>query len=184
MKVFFTSAVWLAAALPAVAQDWQEYRVPEMGFAVSFPGTPVVTDTVYKNADGTTESAKFYSLRQGQSEFRIIVADFTNSPVQDDAAIDQADKALSATGQVAVDIPARVNRNYGRQLSITTQDGSHSVSAIFFVNHRLYQIEGITHPGDNANSSSAVRFQQSLNFLGGFGGRRDFGGRYFGPGGG
>lgn len=187
MKVFSMLAVWLAATLPALAQDWQEYRVPEMGFAVSFPGTPTVTDAVYKNADGTSESATVYSLREGQSEFRIIVADFSNSPIQDDAAIDQADKALSATGQVAVDIEARVNRNYGRQLSITMKDGSHSVSAIFFVNQRLYQIEGITHPGDNANSSNAVRFQQSLNFLGGyggFGGRRGFGGRDFGPGGG
>jgi hypothetical protein len=81
---------------------------------------------------------------------------------------------------VAVDIQARVNQNYGRQLSITMKDGSHSVSAIFFVNHHLYLIEGITHPGNDADSSGAVRFQQSLNFLGGYRGRRGFGGNYFG----
>jgi hypothetical protein len=164
----------LAATVSAIAQSWQEYRDAELGFAASFPGTPAIADTSYRTVDGTTVKAKLYSLRQGSSEFKMIVADFSDSPLQDEAAIAAAEKTLAATGKVTVDIDARVNRNYGRQLGITAPDGSQSVSAIFFVNHRLYQIEGITHPADGANSSSAVRFQQSLNFLGGhgFGGGR------------
>ena len=111
---------------------------------------------------------------QGSSEFRMMVADFSASPLQGDAAIAEAEKTLASGGTVTVAIEARVNRNYGRQLGITAPDGSKSVSAIFFVNHRLYQIEGITHPGENANSSNAARFQQSLNFMGGYG----LGGRF------
>jgi hypothetical protein len=176
MKIMLVLAVWLAAVLPASAQGWQEYRDPEMGFAASFPGAPAVTDTVYKVTDGASVGARLYSLRQGSSEFRIIVADFSTSLLQDDSAIAQAVKTLSATGQVTVDIDARVNQNYGRQLSINLPDGSREVLAVFFVNKRLYQIEGITHPGDASNSSDAVRFQQSLNFLGGYGGGRGRGG--------
>lgn len=166
----------LVAAVPAAAQTWQEYRDAEMGFAASFPGTPVVTDTTYRTASGVTAKARLYALRQGSSEYRMIVADFSAAPLQDDAAISEAARTLSATGKVTVDIAARVNRNYGRQLGVTLPDGSTSVSAIFFANHRLYQIEGITHPSDDANSSNAARFQQSLNFMGGYGGF-GFGGR-------
>jgi hypothetical protein len=176
MKIMLALAVWLVAVLPASAQGWQEYRDPDMGFAASFPGTPAVTATTYKVADGTSVSARLYALRQGSSEFRVIVADFSNAALQGDAAIAAAVKTLSATGQVTVDIAARVNQNYGRQLSLNLADGSHEVSAIFFANGRLYQIEGIIHPGEDSNSSDAVRFQQSLNFLGGYGGRGGRGG--------
>lgn len=173
MKAMPLLIALLVAASPALAQTWQEYRDPELGFSASFPGTPQVSDITYKTIDGTAVGAKLYALRQGSSEFRMIVADFSASPLQDEAAIAAAEKTLSATGKVTVAIDARVNRNYGRQLGITTADGSQSVSAIFFTGHRLYQIEGITHPGENANSSNAARFQQSLNFMGGYG----FGGR-------
>lgn len=185
MRILAVVMIWLAATCPAFAQDWQDFRDADMGFSAAFPGMPTVSDTVYKLADGSSVKAKLYALKQGGNEYRIIVADFTDAALQDNAAIDQAAKTLSATGKVAFDIQARVNQNYGRQLSVTSPDGSRSVSAIFFVNHRLYQIEGIVHPGDDAVSSYAARFQQSLNFLGGgrggFGGGRGPGGR--GPGG-
>ena len=125
----------------------------------------------YKMADGTSAPARLVSLRQGSSEYRLIVADFSNAALQGDAAIAEAAKTLTGSGKVTVDIPARVNQNYGRQLGVTTADGSQSVSAIFFVSKHLYLIEGITHPGEDANSSNAARFQQSLNFMGGYGGR-------------
>ena len=181
MKAWPLLIIGLSAASPALAQAWQEYRDAEMGFAASFPGAPTVTDTTYRTDDGVSYKAKLYALHQGSSEYRMIVADFSAAPLQDNAAIAAAEKMLAAGGKVTVAIEARVNRNYGRQLGITMPDGSKSVSAIFFTDHRLYQIEGITHPGDDANSSNAARFQQSLNFLGGygFGGRRGgFGGRY------
>jgi hypothetical protein len=161
---------WLAAIIPASAQTWQEYRDPALGCTVSFPGTPAISDITYKMTDGSAAPARLVYLRQGRSEFRLIVADFTNAPLQDDAVIAAAAKTLAAAGKVTVDIAARVNRNYGRQLGVTAPDGAKSVSAIFFADHRLYLIEGVTHPGDDANSSNAVRFQQSLNFGGGYGG--------------
>ena len=163
--------IWLAASIPALAQEWQEYRDPTLGCAASFPDMPTTSDTTYKMADGATAPARLVYLRQGNSEYRLIVADFTNAAPQGDAAIAAAAKTLTGTGKVTVDIAARVNQNYGRQLGVTAPDGSLSVSAIFFVNHKLYLIEGVTHPGDDANSSNAARFQQSLNFGGGYGGR-------------
>src|SRR5476649_539718 len=96
--------IWLAAALPALAQEWQEYRDPSLGCAASFPGTPSASDTTYKMADGTSAPAKLVYLRQGSSEYRLIVADFTNAAQQGDAAIAAAAKTLAGAGKVTVDI--------------------------------------------------------------------------------
>jgi hypothetical protein len=83
------------------------------------------------------------------------------------AVIDHAIKTLSQGGEIKVDIPARVSRVYGRQLSIAGSDGSRSSVAIFYFKGRLYQIEGIALPDAKDAGSYVIRFQQSLVFTGG-----------------
>jgi hypothetical protein len=66
-----------------------------------------------------------------------------------------------------VDVEARINTQFGHELSIGNKDGSRSTVAIFFFNHHLYQLEGRALPPDpTARSSSLIRFQQSLQFFG------------------
>jgi hypothetical protein len=73
---------------------------------------------------------------------------------------------VHAEGEVRVDVQARVNRRFGRQLSIMGKDGSHSVVAIFFANSKLYQIRGtVLASSADMQSGDAARFQQSLRFL-------------------
>jgi hypothetical protein len=43
---------------------------------------------------------------------------------------------MSQGGEVKLDIPARINRVYGRQLSILGADGSHPSEGVFCVNGR------------------------------------------------
>jgi hypothetical protein len=70
----------------------------------------------------------------------------------------------SRRGEIKVDIPHRISRVYGRQLSIAAADGSHSSVAVFFHKQRLYQIEGTVLPNGTNATSDAIRFQQSLSF--------------------
>jgi hypothetical protein len=79
--------------------------------------------------------------------------------------IDHAIKTLSAGGEVKVNIPHRVNRVFGRQLSILQGDGSRAAVALFDYNGRFYQIEGKSTGNDAA--ADAIRFVQSLIFTGG-----------------
>jgi hypothetical protein len=90
--------------------------------------------------------------------------------MEESAVIDHAIKTLSQGGEIKVNIPARINRVYGRQLSIVGADGSHSSVAVFYHKARLYQIEGKAAGNDAAGNdaaSYAIRFQQSLVFTGG-----------------
>jgi hypothetical protein len=74
---------------------------------------------------------------------------------------------MSEGGEVKINIPHRINRVYGRQLSILGRDGSRATVAVFDYNGRLYQIEGRSlSTGDDATAAT-IRFVQSLIFTGG-----------------
>jgi hypothetical protein len=178
------SAVVVVWASGAGAGTWKEYAYPELGFAVSFPADPVKETLSYKAADGTTATKTLYSVREGSDIYEVAVIDLHGAAIEGTTAIGQAVNELRDNAQVRLDIAARVNRNRGRQLSLVGNDDSHSTVALFFADQRLYEIEGTVLAGsDDPNSGDAIRFQQSLRFIGagqGFGPR--FGGRGFQPG--
>ena len=174
-------AIWTFAA--AANETWKEYDYSDLGFAVSFPADPLVEMLPYKTANGATANEIRYSVRQGASLYSASVVDLSNTGIDETAALDGAVTDLRAGGDIKLDIPARVSRHRGRQLSIVGNDGSHSSVAIFFADSKLYEIKGTVLPeSDDPGSGDAIRFQQSLRFTGdNFG--PPFGGRGFrGPG--
>jgi hypothetical protein len=152
-----------AASSPAAAQSWTEYSYPDYAFTVSFPAQPKVETTTYQTADGRSVPAQVYSVAQDKSVFKMTVVDLTNTALEESAVIEHAIKTLSQGGQIKLDIPHRISRVYGRQLSIQAADGGHSSSAVFYYKQRLYQIEGKAL-ATGSTTSDAIRFQQSLVF--------------------
>lgn len=149
---------------PADAQTWREYRYS--GFAVQFPAEPVIESGTYATAEGTSGEARIYTARQDGALYRVTVADLSRSRVNEDQALSEAIGHLTASSEVVVDVPHRVNRVLGRQLSIVGHDGSRTAIALFYRNRRLYLIEGTILPtNDDMMSSDGVRFQQSLRFI-------------------
>jgi hypothetical protein len=172
--VIAIAAATAILAAPAVAQStWQEYTYPDQQFAVSFPGTPNVSTKPFTAANGTQVTQTLYSVQQGTGLFKVAVVDFSNTGLDRTTAIDQAISALREKGDVKLDIPARVQRNIGRYVNLASNDGSHTIAAVFFGNNRLYEIEG-TVPASNpdALSGEMIRFQQSIRFMGDAAGAR------------
>ena len=156
-------AVVLLAGNQAYAQGWKEYSYPDYAFSVSFPVEPKVESTSYQMPDGRAATARVYSAAQGGSIFKMTVVDLTGTKLEENAVVDHAVKALAQGGEIKVDIPHRISRVFGRQLSIQAADGSRSSVAVFYHKERLYQIEGKSLAGGSA-TSEAIRFQQSLVF--------------------
>jgi hypothetical protein len=169
-----SSALVLATlifSLPASAEAWREYTYPGSFFSVSFPAQPTAETITYKTAEGALVEARVYSLNQNDSVLKMTIADLSDVRTEETAVIGHAIKTLSERGEIKLDIPHRINRVYGRQLSIAGADGSHSSIAVFYYRHRLYQIEGIALPTGN-DTADAIRFQQSLTFLNGYNNRQ------------
>jgi len=159
----FIAALFFAAS-PAAAQSWREYAYPTDFFSVAFPADPKVETTTYQAADGRPVEARVYSVSQDGSVFRMTVADLPDPAMQESAVLDHAVRTLSQGSEIKVDIPHRISRVYGRQLSIAAPDGSYSSVAVFYHKQRLYQIEGTVLPTAANATSDAIRFQQSLAF--------------------
>jgi hypothetical protein len=165
-SIAFILAAFVASG-PAAAQSWQEYTYPDYAFALALPAAPQIETTTYQAANGRAVPARVYSVRQDNFIFSMTVADLTGTGLEEKATVDHAIKTLAAGGQVTLDIPHRIYRVYGRQLSIRGADGSQSIAAVFDYKNRLYQIEGKALPGGSGGTFETTRFQQSLTFTDG-----------------
>ena len=92
------------------------------------------------------------------------IAELADTALEESAVVDHAIKTLTQRSEIKIDIPHRIRRVYGRQLSIAASDGGYSSVAVFYHKQRLYQIEGTVPPGATNATSDAIRFQQSLAF--------------------
>jgi hypothetical protein len=164
--IVFILAVFVFAG-PAAAQNWHDYSYPDYSFRVSFPAAPQIETATYQVADDRSVEAHVYSVRQDNAEFKVTVAELADTGLEESAVIDQAIKTLSEGGEVKVNIPHRINRVYGRQLSILGVDGSRATVAVFDYNGRLYQIERRSLSTGNDATADAIRFAQPLIFTGG-----------------
>jgi hypothetical protein len=160
MLATFVAATFVAGS-PAGAQSWTEYSYPDYAFTVSFPAEPKVETTTYQLADGGAAPARVYSATRDGSVFEMTVVDLSHAALEESAVIDHAVKTLSQGGEIKLDIPHRISRVFGRQLSIQAADGGHLSVAVFYYKQRLYQIEGRT---SGKATADAIRFQQSLVF--------------------
>jgi|SRR4051794_8524373 len=162
MRLIPIVALAFVACSPAAAQSWQEYAYPEYAFAMALPAVPKIETKTVEVTTGRSAPARIYSVRQGKVILTMTVANLAGTNLPENDLIAHAVKSLTAGGKVAEDLPHRIYRVYGRQLSVEGPDGSHVHAAIFHYKDHLYQIEGKVLPG--GSEFEAVRFQQSLTF--------------------
>ena len=167
MRRLCALAVFAAAAfVGAPAMAWDIYSYPDAKFAVQFPAQPQIGAGKYRTAAGLDVPSQVYVARDGPVDYSLTLADFTGTALDKDAAIADAVNAFGQTGKVLVDVEARINSEYGRELSIDAKDGSRSIVAIFFFDQHLYVLDGRAAPPEPAvETANLIRFQQSLNFL-------------------
>jgi hypothetical protein len=147
---------------PAAA-EWKEFNSVSEGFGVVFPADPDVEEVaMFEVVPGKMMPARIYSARYDNSLFKMTVVDGRDAGLVETPVIDQALKRLMQGGELKINVPHRIYRIYGRQLSVARADGSLTTAAVFFANDRLYQIESTKLAGGSA--ADAIRFQQSLTF--------------------
>jgi hypothetical protein len=168
-------AAWLTPAA-AVTQEWQVYPYPDAGFAIQFPAPPTVEKSTFRTSAALSLPMTRYAVRQDRSLYTLSVVDYSTTNADAMSTIAETEKSFGNSGKVTVAIDARVNREYGRELSVSGTDGSRSAVAIFFVNKHLFTLVGESLPPNAIEKSGdAIRFQESLQFTGANGGAGGFG---------
>lgn len=161
---------------------WQEYRYPDQGVVFQLPVPPSVQDGTGPTPTGITAPVTTYRAQGDRIVYTLQIFDLSKAGVNGDTIIADTEKALAGSGKVDVAVNARINRQFGRELTIETADGGRLTAALFYVNQRLYELVAKALPPDPADrSAQAIHFQQSLQFTGEDG--QGFGGGFAGRGG-
>jgi hypothetical protein len=158
--VLFLASI-LVAGLASAAEKWRQYNYLNYSFAINFPTSPKSESGTFPGPNGVKLSAHFYSAKSENNVYRVTIADFSKTDMEEKDAVAYAMSRLMEQGEITLDIPTRVDAVDGRQLSLAGKDGTHASVGLFFYQHRLYQIEGIT---SEEGSSDPTRFQQSAHF--------------------
>jgi hypothetical protein len=157
-------AAWLSWAAPALA--WDIFTFPDAKFAAQFPTEPQVGPARYRTTTGLEAPAQRWWAKEGNVAYSVTLVDFSGTALDKDTAIADAVKAFGQDGEVLVDVEARINAEWGRELSVNRRDGGHDIVAIFFFDDHLYVLNGRAAPPDpRAATANLIRFQQSLNFM-------------------
>ncbi len=168
-----TAALLIAASAMAAEEGWREFSFPESGFAAEYPARPSVATRDYQTmqtAEGTVPE-RVYSVNSGGVIYSVEVADFTRTSADKDRTIEEAARNVLALGRMTHDESgARVDFNYGREIRIEDGAGGSVTDAIFFIDHKLYQLR-VNFPAGNtdpAGSSGIHFFQQTFRLLSGY----------------
>ena len=75
------AAIALSLATPALAQeDWDNFKFPEDGFEVNFPGKPKVETTTWVSQYRYNLPAKVYSATHGRERYSVTIVDYRVLP--------------------------------------------------------------------------------------------------------
>jgi hypothetical protein len=174
MRIALILGPLLVVATAQAAEDgWREFSYPEAGFAAEYPSRPKVETRDYHTSqtpDGVVPE-RVYSVNSGGVTYAVEVADFSHSSADKDRTIEEAAKNFLSQGRMTHDeSAARVDFNYGREIRIEDNAGGSITNAIFFIDHKLYQLR-VTFPAGNtdpAGSSGIHFFQQTFRLLKGY----------------
>ena len=166
-RVLFAIVSFAVLNAPALADEtWLSFRDPLGGFTVELPGTPTVTHTSSKSADGhDVNTATFDVLRPN---YEVTMVDTHGDGVQLDPgqAIDAGATVFKTlVVQFVADSIVTIDGEVGREIVGIDKDGNRLDERLFALNNHLYQVITVT-PKDDDDSRSAViaHFVASVRF--------------------
>jgi|GEM_PF-3396016 len=139
-------------AAPDYPENWKVYKYPQVGFDIRFPAEPTVEAGQYTTDHGITVPATRYWARQGDTLYRLTVANYWETDASPDGpgaedAVDGAVRLWKKQGTVLSDDSVAIsNGQCGRDVVLRTPDNLETRASIFFpaTQHRIYIVE-VTH---------------------------------------
>ena len=75
---FLFALATLAPAMPASAQEWDEFVALQDGFRMNFPGKPRVTEGMWTSQMHYTLPMRVYSAEKGRERYSVTVVDYSS----------------------------------------------------------------------------------------------------------
>jgi hypothetical protein len=156
-------AALLALNTPASAA-WRGYISHSLGFAFAAPGELKLAKSTYKGAVAGTRDAISWTTTDDGIEYKAIVIDTTAGAAQSSTLLGEAEYIFQDGRKLLMDTFGRVDRHYGRKLSIDLPDGGRKIACFYFVNGRIVSLQATVPKGGDVNTPELARFVDSITF--------------------
>jgi hypothetical protein len=153
------------AVTPAEAAWHGYFSKAGVAFSFSAPGELKGEKSTYHSALAGDRSSTVFTSVEDNVQFKITVVDFAGRAKDEDALIKEASQTYRDKTRVLLDTDARVEASYGRKLTVDLpNNGGRSMTAIFFKDNHLIQLEATVLQGGDLQSGGMGRFVDSLAF--------------------
>jgi hypothetical protein len=159
-------AALAATNAPAMAA-WRGYISHTLGFAFAAPGELKVEKGTYRGAVAGARDTVVYSFVDDNIEYKAVVVDVTDKANDAATLLGEAEYSFQDGKKVLMDTFGRVDRQFGRKLTIDLPNSAGRSSAAFwFINGRIVSLQATVLPANGDYDTPEMgRFVDSITFF-------------------
>jgi hypothetical protein len=151
---------------PAMAA-WRGYISHPLGFAFAAPGELKVEKGTYRGDVAGPHDTLVYRFVDDNIEYKAVVIDMRDKANDAATLLGEAEYMFGAGKKVLMDTFGRVDRQYGRKLTVDLpNNGGRSSGAFYFVDGRIVSLQATVLPANGDYDTPEMgRFVDSITFF-------------------
>jgi hypothetical protein len=161
------AGVALAAMTAPATAAWRAYISHPLGFAFAAPGELKIEKGTYNSAVAGRRDTIVYRFVDDDIEYKAVVIDMTDKANDAATLLGEAEYIFQDNKKVLMDTFGRVDRQYGRKLTIDLpNNGGRSTAAFYFINGRVVALQATVLPANgDYDTPDKGRFVDSITFF-------------------
>jgi hypothetical protein len=159
-------AVLAAMTAPAMAA-WRAYISHPLGFAFAAPGELKVEKGTYRGVVAGQRDTLVYRFFDDNIEYKAVIVDMTDMANNAATLLGEAEYLFQEGKKVLVDTFGRLDRQFGRKLTIDLPNNAGRITAAFyFINGRIISLQATVLPANgDYDTPDLGRFVESITFF-------------------
>lgn len=168
LAVLATLAGVALTAITGPAQAaWMGYISHPLGFAFAGPGEMKVEKGTYTSPISGQHNTIVYAFAEDNIEYKVVVIDMRDKANDSAILLGEAQFLFQDKKKVLMDAFGRVDRQYGRKLTVDLpNNGGRSTAAFYFINGRIVTLQATVLPANGDYETPEMgRFIDSITFF-------------------
>ena len=157
----------LAAMTAPTQAAWKSYISHPLGFAFAAPGELKVEKGTYRGAVAGPRDTVVYRFVDDDIEYKMVVIDMSDKANDAATLLGEAEYTFQDGKKVLMDTFGRVDRQYGRKLTIDLPNNAgRTMAAFYFINGRIVSLQATVLPANgDYDTPELARFVDSISFF-------------------
>jgi hypothetical protein len=157
----------LAAMTAPATAAWRGYISHPLGFAFAAPGELKVEKGTYRGAVAGPHETVVYRFVDDDIEYKVVVIDMNDKANDAATLLGEAEYIFQEGQKVRMDAFGRVDRQYGRKLTIDLPNNAgRTTAAFYFINGRIISLQATVLPANGDYDTPELgRFVDSIAFF-------------------